>query len=603
MAKPAPPKPAPSKPAPPKPAPAPTPLVRPKGHGAGLRGLDAVARQPEGFGRFGRMFPELPAARYGATLDADKAIMARVGETMIKRGDRGAAITEVELEDENSTIPAGYTYFGQFIDHDITLDVSSSLDRDNDPGALEDFRTARLDLDSVYGRGPLDQPYLYNSDLTLKLGPDRSPPGLRAQDIQRFDVPRAPQDLSGQPLHGVPECPRALLGDKRNDENTIVLQIHALLMMVHNRFMAIARHAQPTANDDALFRVAQRRTRWTYQYLVIHDFLRRIVGDTTFQEVWNNGQPDLRFYRPGEARYPYMPVEFTVAAYRLGHSMVRPSYALNASVFGTLNTGSGVGNRLPIFGARAAGGAECLQRDNLNGFRPLPDMWGIDWSFYVTLGPSSDPRAPVAGRNGKTNADVFQLPQPSYRLDTLLVDPLENLPDHLLPPHSLPTLNLFRSVALGLPSGQSVARAMGMVPLSDDQLWVAQGNLPTDDIPGPGQSAPVNLAAARKALLDDPKTNLAGNAPLWFYILREAELLGKASVPGDALGGHHLGPLGGRIVAEVLIGLLTSDRHSYLNLHRRWTPSACDGTPKADFTLADLVRFVDTPPVTAPEPA
>lgn len=147
---------------------------RPRGHGRVERGLDAVARQPEGFGRFGRMFPELAPARYGDTRQQEQKLMFEIAQTMIKV-DKGALITEPEPIDENPDITAGYTYFGQFIDHDITFDTASDLDRDNDPGAVEDFRTARLDLDSIYGRGPTDQPYLYNSDFTIKLGVEKTP--------------------------------------------------------------------------------------------------------------------------------------------------------------------------------------------------------------------------------------------------------------------------------------------------------------------------------------------------------------------------------------------------------------------------------------------
>jgi Animal haem peroxidase len=583
------------------PVPLKSPERSPRGHGARLRGLDSVGRHPEGFGRFGRMFPDLPAARYGDTLHQDMMVMDKIALTMIKRGDKGAPITKREEEDENLTISSGYTYFGQFIDHDITLDVSSSLDRDNDPGAVEDFRTARLDLDSIYGRGPDDQPYLYNPDLTIKLGPDRAPPGLRGKGLARYDVQRAPGDLSGT---AQPECARAIIGDKRNDENSIVVQFHVLFIRLHNRLMAIERAARPGAGDEEIFRAAQRRTRWTYQYLVIHDFVRRIVGPATFAAVWNSGRPDLQFYKPENARYPFMPVEFAVAAYRLGHSMVRPSYALNALIRGDLiSEKAGDANRLPIFGDIADPKLVCTQTANLNGFRPLPDNWGIDWSFFFDLGGSPDPETAklVDTIGGKPVSAV--IPQPSYRLDTLLVDPLENLPDHKKPPRSLATLNLMRGVALGLPSGQSVARFMGLAPLTDDELWVGKGNLP-DDIEAPSKpGTKINPAKERAALLGDENNRLEDNAPLWFYILREAELKGLMKVPGDKLGGHHLGPVGGRIVAEVFAGLLTQDRQSYLNIHRRWQPSGQDGAPKAAFTMADLIRFIDKPPTTAEEPS
>src|SRR3954470_10934829 len=182
---------------------------RPQGHGRSERGLDAVAYQPEGFGRFGRMFPELARARFGDTLPQEQAIMNAIANTMIKK-DEGAPITLAEPVDENPAIKAGYTYFGQFIDHDITFDPASDLDRDNDPNATQDFRTARLDLDSVYGRGPADQPYLYNPDLTIKLGPDQAPQYLKDAGKKRFDVRRSQLDLSGEVKPDDQDCPRAM---------------------------------------------------------------------------------------------------------------------------------------------------------------------------------------------------------------------------------------------------------------------------------------------------------------------------------------------------------------------------------------------------------
>src|SRR5258708_889299 len=351
-----------------------TQSVRPPGHGRRERGLDAVARVAEGFGRFGRMFPELAPARYGDTLQEDEALMRAIAETMIKQ-DAGAPIDEAEPVDENPDIPAGYTYFGQFIDHDITFDTASSLDRDNDPAAVEDFRTARLDLDSVYGRGPIDQPYLYNPDFTIKLGADRTPAYLNP--ARRFDVQRAPADISGET--GAAECARAIIGDPRNDENSIVVQIHALWQRVHNKVMAEL--AKPTdlrgqITGKETFDTAQRQVPWHYQWVVLHDFLRRIVRDRMFGAVFNKGKPDLQFYRPDDPRYPYMPVEFSVAAYRFGHSMVRPSYSLSAMIPHQVVAPPDNLKRLPIFAMPFS----CNDVKSLNEFRPLIESWGMDWS-------------------------------------------------------------------------------------------------------------------------------------------------------------------------------------------------------------------------------
>jgi hypothetical protein len=561
---------------------------RPPGHGRAERGLDAVSYQPEGFGRFGRMFPELARARFGDSLAQEQEVMKAIATTMIKTGDEGAPIDEAEPQDENPEITAGYTYFGQFIDHDITFDPASDLDRDNDPGATEDFRTARLDLDCIYGRGPADQPYLYNPDFTIKLGPDQAPQYLQKK---RFDVQRAPLDLSGEIRNEDQDCPRAVIGDKRNDENNIVVQIHALWQRFHNKIMFdLAKPTTTEGNERAgitglgAFNTAQRLVRWHYQWVALHDFVRRIVGDEMFDAVYNDGKPDLQYYRPDAARYPFMPVEFSVAAYRFGHSMVRPSYSLSAMI---PHIATDQLKRLPIFSMPFS----CDGLTSLNGFRPLPAQWGIDWSFFL---PGVVSQLPPD--TAELPFHKFVRPQPSYRIDTMLVDPLSNLPDqrHVadVARRSLPVLNLLRGIALGLPSGQAVARRMGIKPLTDHELWLDDGNLTDKD-----------ASDARRKVFEDHHEQLHENAPLWYYILREAELTARVetvfedddgSEHSAMLGGSRLGEVGGRIVAEVLIGLVAADSQSYLVQNPRWKPTVKDMSAEdARFELADVVRYVD----------
>src|SRR3954469_22977451 len=173
------------------------------GHGQSpLRGLESAAQSSIATGQFGRLFRWLPPCfEPGSTADeaAVEALLQRVAALMIssefndnvdeKRDPTpDSPLDEAEEADENRTIPAGYTYLGQFIDHDITFDPASSLQQQNDPDALEDFRTPRFDLDSVYGRGPDDQPYLYTaaSGRTLfALGPNRGVPGQDRPDLPR----------------------------------------------------------------------------------------------------------------------------------------------------------------------------------------------------------------------------------------------------------------------------------------------------------------------------------------------------------------------------------------------------------------------------------
>jgi hypothetical protein len=503
--------------------PEPTTPTEPPPHGATPpRGLEEPPSSRLIAGRFGRMFRNLPVFEL-----ADEKTLRDELEALAKRIVQPAEEDkplDAEDEDQNPDIPAGYTYLGQFIDHDITFDPVSSLQRQNDPDALDDFRTPRLDLDSVYGRGPADQPYLY----------EPPPEG----DPAKLALGRSVGQGSGEGAFDLPRLGNvALIGDPRNDENLIVSQLQSVFLRFHNAVVDVVRDRGFTGND--VFKEAQRLTRWHYQWVVVHDFLaRHVVGPEIVDDILRPkeyvagpGQtvsvvrPELVFYDYDSE--PFMPVEFSVAAYRFGHSMVRPSYFINDFLRGENNE-----KRFPIF----SGNREADNRENLNGFRPLPDEWGFEWKFFFRV------------------SDEEFLPQPSYRIDDELVNPLGALP--LDPPapgfESLALRNLMRGVKLGLPAGETVARAMGITPLSDEEL-----------------------------ALGDVAPSFVGHAPLWYYVLREA------SIRAD---GRRLGPVGGRIVAEVLIGLVKGDPLSYLRVQPGWRPELGSQTTPGDFTMADVVR-------------
>jgi len=510
-------------------------------HGARpARGLQNVSGSQAVTGRFGRMFRNLPV------FDQDEGELRALGQTMIQQletpFDKDLGVDD---DDENKEIPAGYTYLGQFIDHDITFDPVSSLQRQNDPDALIDFRTPRFDLDSIYGRGPADQPYLYEPDgLHFILG-------NAVSNNKEFAGPDLQRTTRG----------RAIIGDPRNDENLIVSQLHALFLRFHNK-MADTVASEATAagtklDNDDLFKETQRRVRWHYQWIVINDLLPRIIGGAlangqgrkvvqsllnaqTFETVSGDGgkpltlttcRPQLLFFDLNNP--PFMPVEFSVAAYRFGHSMVRPSYFFNDFVREQLaksRTKDGL-FRTKVF----TDDFNPKTLLNLNGFRPLPPEWGFQWKYFYE----------VAGRGAN-------LPQPSYKIDHELANPLGRLPDKVQAgdqPFSLAERNLLRGRALGLPSGEAVALAMGIEPLSPKQLEITQ-------------------------------PSLIENTPLWYYVLKEAEVL---------CGAHHLGPVGARIVAETLIGLLWGDPLSYLRVQPTWKPELAskDGT----FGMPELIAF------------
>jgi hypothetical protein len=381
-----------------------------------------------------------------------------------------------------------------------------------------------------------------------------------------------------------------VIGDKRNDENRIVAQFHDIMIRLHNKVVAshtlVEAFGGDFADPQSRFRAAVNCVRWHYQWLVVHDLLdRRLLAPGMLAAVLGPaGTPSLRFYDKVDARYAYMPVEFAGAAYRFGHSMVRPGYSLNANVLTGKPNGAPGGEqdgRIPIFSR----GDD--PRQNLNGFgTPMPESWGIDWSFFLDL-----PRG--------ANDAGFRIPQPSYRIDAMLVVPLSDLPEFVHENEAkfraLAYRNLRRGTnVLALPSGEQVAKAIGVVPLTPQQLWQGFGsgkpfpaNLPADD-----QKVVTEILNRRGAVWARWSAELNGNTPLWYYILREAELLGIQRQPADdhvAFGGQHLGPVGSTILAETFVGLLARDPNSYLN---RW-PGFQPILPKRgpSFDLADLVAF------------
>jgi hypothetical protein len=509
-------------------------------HGKPLRGLMSTAKSPSFQGRFGRMFRSLPAATYGATDAQSRANLMTLGEKMTSSVDT----PKDGFDGEESGVPALYTYFGQFIDHDITFDPMTTLIQHSDPDALTDFRTPALDLDNVYGRGPADQPYMYDNG--------------------------GPKFLLGTPLdNGAPDLARnnanparALIGDPRNDENSIVSQFQALMLRFHNRVV--------DDNPGLDFPSLQRVVRWHYQWVILYDFLTRIVSAPVLDALKTNGQYDkknLEFFH--WKNDPFMPVEFSVAAYRLGHSMIRPGYRLNDDD-STL---------LPIFPIPPN------TPNGLTGFQAMAKNRGIDWGRFIDLAGDVRAYGDDPAKVDPPNAAMKKRLQFAYRIDTSVVAPLSVLPSTVAsdPPPSLPQRNLLRGFELGLPTGQSVARAMGVTPLKDEEIIIGKAvDAPAgDDVLGKLSDLP-QLAAFR------------GKCPLWTYILAEAANTRTALPipvqPAMKINTPQLGSVGGRIVAEVFLGMLFGDNDSFLTADPEWVPTI--GKAGKNFALRDIVAYV-----------
>lgn len=450
---------------------------------------------------YGRLFPNLPSASFDSA-----ALRSLATQIMAAPEINPTPEGEVDAE-ENYALPAGYTYFGQFVDHDLTND-----DRPNDlttpipVSSLVNGRTPQLDLDSLYLAGPTAAPQLYNADqMHLLTGALLT----GSTDTNSRDVPRT---ATG----------RAILGDSRNDENRIVAGIHSMFIRFHNQAVDQLVTKNPQWPAAQIFTEARKQVTAVYQNLILQDYLPRIVGRQTMDSVLRSTprgtSAQLRYY----TTCAQMPVEFSVAAYRFGHSMVRGLYRVNAST-----------NRVPVFS-----GSFGTPGIDLVGFSPSPTNFGIDWSLFLP--------------GGKTSGGAVQA---SYKIDASITNSLSLLP---LPvssegPADLAVRNLLRSSQVGLPSGQDVARAMGIRPLPDNQILIGKA---TGD-------------ATEATPITSISSSFAGKAPLWAYILAEstahAYRIENGAIVGNQKAPFTLGPVGSRIVAETFVGLLLSDSNSILN--------------------------------------
>ncbi|MCF6378118.1 heme peroxidase family protein [Nocardioides KLBMP 9356] len=494
--------------------PPPSLAVTPNHGPVSSRGLVNAPRSSTETGKFGRLFRTLPP------LNLDESQIRAVVALMTDPGDAGGGGGWGGTPSTgDSELPSGYTYLSQFVDHDITFDPTSLLDQANDPDALENFRTPRFDLDCLYGLGPTANPWLYDINDPDKL--------LIGENADGFATPDLSRNQQG----------RALIGDPRNDVHVIISQLHLAFARFHNRVVDLVRDdpslvgsipATPvggwgtpaTPDSKVTFGQVVTLVRWHYQWIVLTDLLARLVGPDTHAAVLPSDKKgrlkaELELYNV--RRKPWMPVEFSAAAYRFGHSLVRDSYLLNSTL-----------SPLPVFSVDG----DNNQVADLRGLRRLPQGWHIEWSRFFDGLPES---------GGNT--------QHARAFDTKLVPSLHRLPASIdRMNRSLALLNLTRGVALGLPSGEDVAAAVAA------QIGLDPGAVQLD-------------------------TGLAHPAPLWFWLLREAEV--KAA-------GKHLGPIGGRIVAEVLVGLAANDPSSFLKHQPDWKPNL-PGTTPGDFTMADVL--------------
>jgi Animal haem peroxidase len=399
--------------------------------------------------------------------------------------------------------PSAFVYLGQFLAHDVTRDETNLERASATPEQTRNFHAPRLNLESVYGGGPQKSPDLYdlseNGNETFLLG--------NTEGMPRKNIPSTLNDFyrrDGRPL----------LADDRNDQHLILAQLHVVFLQFHNRVVdylkggAFSDQAFP---DETIFETAQRLVVWHYQWIVRNEFLKWFILPEVLADIEKHGP---RLFKPalGE-EITALPVEFTQAAFRFGHSMVQPQYEINQWI-GLVRLSELIRTTRP--GEQG---------------ESLPANRAVDWDRFT--------------RTWGGNANFAE------NIDTLIAEDMFNLPAAAMPifskasPPPLPEMTLLRGSRIGLPSGQEACQAAGVQSLTGAQIgFDDDGN----------------------EFLGDRGMN--ERTPLWYYLLREAEVLGIRRFRG----GECLGPLGSRITAEVLLGVMNADPKHYLNVDSNWRP-------------------------------
>jgi hypothetical protein len=465
------------------------------------------------------------------------------------------AMTGVADQPTDETVPAGFTYLGQFVDHDLTADrTERALGSDVRVDELVQGRSPALDLDALYGHGPDVDRHLYQHDqVSLRVGTTAAIAAAAGTDVNRdgFDLPRVGIGATKA------EERAPLIPDARNDENLAVAQTHVAFIRFHNR--VVEELSGEPVPSGRLFERARAEVVRHYQWVLRHDYLPRIVDPEIVEDVFGGGRT---CFEAGAAdEHPTMPIEFSVAAFRLGHSMVREAYAWNrvfpdpdSATLAMLFTFSGVAGNFTFTEDLAE-----LDDPDSGTFLRLPTSWILDWRRMYDFDLADGPAVNRA-----------------KRIDTLLVDPLRVLPagtfdgrrQHLAADalqRNLAFRNLVRANMVELASGQQLA----------DRLDVAQARrlTPEQILIGKGDGAVLG-----DGVLDDTlREELLARTPLWFYVLREAEL-----------DGGRLGPVGGRIVAEVFHRAMEASVHSIVR-DPQWRPWL--GRRGELFEMTDLLAF------------
>ncbi len=404
---------------------------------------------------FNYLFPDAARSRQCLLPGSESTLNAlnQLGQLMADPGDINRPQPPFD-----STIPAIFTYFGQFIDHDITARIDRDgalselgmgepvfpIDPDIVVNSLRNGRRPQLDLDSVFGEGPglvgsavAQSQILYDAGFRVKVFCDGT----------RVDLPR------DEVTH------KATIADMRNDENVNLSQLHSAFLKFYN-----AVHDRQSGTARQRYVRSRQLVRWAYQLVVVNDYLMTVCDEHVVKDTLANG-PRFIGLRAGKGD-AFVPLEFSAAAFRFGHSMIRPFYQLNSR--------SGKLNIVDLLGPDA-------KPANFDVDGQLRSNFIVDWTLFA--GDSAQKARRI---DTKIAQGLFMLPMPGRR-DPVLAH--------------LARSNLLRAYSMSIPTGQAVCEAFGVHPLTTQEIHDGED--------------PAIAELLRGSYLDR-------RTPLWYYILREA---------------------------------------------------------------------------------
>jgi hypothetical protein len=475
---------------------------------------------------FGTMFPHLAPFHYSDRAAAELAATMENTSADPIGVDRGGP-------DDSSTLPAEYTYLGQFIDHNLDFDETAQPTADVNPWSVTNFESFRFDLNNLFGGGPTLDPQLY------------------ARDHRHLLVSGTPgnggvYDLARDALTG-----RAILVEPRDDETQILSQVTAAFAAFYNDFVD---------RGDSYAR-ARRLTEHYYQEIVLTDVLPVYVGQSTVDRYLRPGRSgSARLDTPNFPNASFTPVEFSVGAYRFGHSLVRENYHVN-DIF---PDGADIDDNVPIFdlqhfqvgdlsgggwlpGSNGAGTTRCTSTSLCVEANPAGHQ--IQWKYFVPAldADPDDPGINYARRTQPTiSAALFNLPAETIPGCAATADPVCNGSGGLI------SRDFARGNWDGLASGQDIARALGCPVI-----------------------AAASINPTREAVFDS-------GTPLLYYVIAEAQKAHRV-----------LGCVGRRIVAQTFLRVLWDTPNSILHTHFRPDPRLIKLAPETpEFSFGDLL--VDT---------